>query len=120
MEIDREVAASHASNFHGGQAAYSLPRDITQTSPQKLAEELNLGPVEEAIDVIVGGPPCQAYTRVGRSKLREIQQHREAFLHDQRASLFEMYFVYVAAFKPLALLVENVPDIMNQRGQNVA
>ena len=114
MEIDREVAASHASNFHGGQAAYSLPRDITQTSPQKL------GPVEEAIDVIVGGPPCQAYTRVGRSKLREIQQHREAFLHDQRASLFEMYFVYVAAFKPLALLVENVPDIMNQRGQNVA
>lgn len=120
VEIDPEAAASHAWNFHGGQAAYMPARDITQTTPHQLAEELGLGPVEDAIDVIVGGPPCQAYARVGRSKLREIQQHPEAFLHDQRANLFELYLAYVAAFQPLALLMENVPDIMNQRGHNVA
>ena len=120
VEIDPEAAASHAVNFHPGRPEFVMHRDITQTTPQQLAEALQLGPVADAIDVLVGGPPCQAYARVGRSKLREIQQHPEAFLHDARANLFEMYLAYVAAFQPLALLMENVPDIMNQRGQNVA
>ncbi|AWT37331.1 DNA cytosine methyltransferase (plasmid) [Deinococcus actinosclerus] len=127
VEIDPDAAASHAFNFHSGHprsAQYAQARDITKTLPHELAEELGLLEdgltLEETIDVIVGGPPCQAYARVGRSKLREIQQHPEAFLHDQRANLFEMYLAYVAAFQPLALLMENVPDIMNQRGQNVA
>lgn len=127
VEIDADAAASHAYNFHRNHprnAEYSRHRDITKTLPHQLADDLGLTdgglPLEETIDVIVGGPPCQAYARVGRSKLREIQQHPEAFLHDQRANLFEMYLAYVAAFQPLALLMENVPDIMNQRGQNVA
>jgi len=123
IEIDGHAAASHAYNFHRDHPRheqYTLARDITKTLPHQLADDLGLGPVKEAVDVIIGGPPCQAYARVGRSKLREIQQHPEAFLHDQRANLFEMYLAYVAAFQPLALLMENVPDIMNQRGQNVA
>lgn len=123
IEIDGHAAASHAYNFHRDHPRheqYAVARDITKTLPHQLADDLGLGPVREAVDVIVGGPPCQAYARVGRSKLREIQQHPEAFLHDQRANLFEMYLAYVAAFQPLALLMENVPDIMNQRGQNVA
>lgn len=120
IEIDSDAAASHAYNFHENQADFAVARDITKVSPQQLASELHLGPVEKAIDVVVGGPPCQAYARIGRSKLRKIQQHPEAFLHDYRANLFETYLVYVAAFKPIALLMENVPDIMNQGGQNVA
>lgn len=120
VEIDPAAAASHACNFHPDRPEFAVHRDITQTTPQQLAEALNLGSVADAIDVLVGGPPCQAYARVGRSKLREIQQHPEAFLHDHRASLFEMYLAYVAAFQPIALMMENVPDIMNQGGQNVA
>ena len=45
------------------------------THPDDLAAELDLGPVGEAIGVIVGGPPCQAFARVGRPKLREIDDH---------------------------------------------
>lgn len=67
----------------------------------------------------VGGPPCQAYTRVGRAKLREIAEHPQAFRVDPRADLYLRYLHYVRATKPLAILVENVPDILNFGGHNV-
>jgi DNA (cytosine-5)-methyltransferase 1 len=84
--------------------------------PEDLAEELDLGPVATAVDVIVGGPPCQAFARVGRSKLREIDEHPEAFKHDPRARLYQEYLRYVDVFRPLAVLMENVPDVLNHGG----
>ena len=77
-------------------------------------------PSATAIDVLVGGPPCQAFARVGRSKLREIDEHPQAFKHDPRARLYLEYLRYVAAFQPLAVLMENVPDVLNHGGQNIA
>ncbi|TPG40564.1 DNA cytosine methyltransferase [Sphingomonas koreensis] len=120
VEFDPAAAASHGANFHPGEERHAVARDITKLSPEQLAAELRLGPVPHAVDVIVGGPPCQAFARVGRSKLREIDAHPEAFKHDARARLYLEYLHYVDAFKPLALLMENVPDILNHGGQNVA
>jgi DNA (cytosine-5)-methyltransferase 1 len=120
VEFDREAAASHGANFHPGDPRHSVARDITKLAPEKLARELDLGDVASAIDVIVGGPPCQAFARVGRSKLREIDDHPEAFKHDPRARLYLEYLHYVDVFRPLALLMENVPDILNHGGQNIA
>ena len=120
VEFDRDAAASHGANFHPGDPRHALARDITRVGPDQLADELGLGSVSTAIDVIVGGPPCQAFARVGRSKLREIEAHPQAFKHDPRARLYLEYLNYVDAFQPLALLMENVPDILNHGGHNVA
>lgn len=120
VELDPLAAASHGKNFHNGDIKHSMPRDIISTSPFALAKELKLGPVESAVDVVVGGPPCQAFARVGRSKLREINDHPEAFKHDVRAQLYLRYLDYVEAFQPLALLMENVPDMLNHGGHNIA
>jgi DNA (cytosine-5)-methyltransferase 1 len=120
VEFDPHAAASHGANFHPGDPRHAKARDITALTPDDLAAELELGEVASAIDVIVGGPPCQAFARVGRSKLREIDAHPEAFKHDPRARLYLEYLRYVDAFRPLALLMENVPDILNHGGQNVA
>ncbi|AIV50676.1 DNA cytosine methyltransferase [Burkholderia pseudomallei] len=120
VEFDPEAAKSHGLNFHGGAEAHSRPIDITQTNPVDLCTLLDVGSVGEAFDVIVGGPPCQAFARVGRSKLREIEAHPEAFMHDPRAQLYKKYLEYVDAFQPLAVLMENVPDILNHGGHNVA
>ena len=68
----------------------------------------------------MGGPPCQAFARVGRSKLREVADHPEAFRHDPRARLYIDYLQYVEACVPLAVLMENVPDMMNHGGHNIA
>lgn len=63
VELDPLAARSHALNFHRDADPAAFPaRDITATDP----DDLGLGPV----DVVVGGPPCQSYARVGRAKLR--------------------------------------------------
>jgi DNA (cytosine-5)-methyltransferase 1 len=120
IEFDADAAASHALNFHNGDIGHSKARDITKTNPDDLARSLNLDPSAMAFDVIVGGPPCQAFARVGRPKLREIDEHPEAFRHDPRARLYQEYLRYVEAFEPLAVLIENVPDVLNHGGQNIA
>ena len=120
IEFDPEAARSHGLNFHNGAPAHSEAIDITQTAPKQLCTQLDLGRVEDAFDIVVGGPPCQAFARVGRSKLREIDAHPEAFIHDPRAQLYKKYLEYVDAFQPLVVLMENVPDILNHGGQNIA
>lgn len=120
VENDPLAAQSHALNFHGGDELHARARDITTVTPAALCGELGLGEASAAIDVIVGGPPCQAFARVGRAKLREVDEHPEAFLHDPRAQLYLHYLEYVEAFEPLALLIENVPDVLNHGGQNIA
>jgi len=120
VEFDPDAARSHGLNFHGGSEAHSQPIDITKTTPEELCKALGLGGVSSSVDIVVGGPPCQAFARVGRSKLREIEEHPEAFIHDPRAQLYKKYLEYVDAFQPLAVLMENVPDILNHGGQNIA
>lgn len=120
VEFDEHAAASHGANFHPGDARHAVARDITRTSPAKLTKDLNLGDPAAAFDVLVGGPPCQAFARVGRSKLREVAEHPEAFRHDARARLYIEYLQYVTACMPLAVVMENVPDMLNHGGHNLA
>ena len=124
VELDSLAALSHATNFHGTAETglfekHALARDITAIEPSELVADLNLESAPDAFDVLVGGPPCQAYARVGRAKLREVAKHPEAFRVDARGNLYLRYLHYVRETKPLALLMENVPDIMNYGGHNV-
>jgi DNA (cytosine-5)-methyltransferase 1 len=132
VEIDAHAAQSHGANFGhlsigNDQHAHHVPRDVTKEDPATIFAELGIqGPVDEQVDILVGGPPCQAFARVGRAKLRE-QAHRRleetadhAFLVDGRVNLWERYVHYIRMTKPVALLMENVPDILNHGGKNVA
>lgn len=126
VEIDRAAARSHALNFHKNVSseifeAHASARDITITEPNDLLREFGLkGAPDDQIDVIVGGPPCQAFARVGRAKLREVAAHPDAFLRDPRSNLYIRYLDYVRALKPMALVMENVPDVLNFGGHNIA
>lgn len=132
VEIDRHAAQSHGANFGplsmgGDQHAHHVARDVTKEDPATIFAELGIhGSVDDQVDVLVGGPPCQAFARVGRAKLRE-QAHKrleetadQAFLVDGRVNLWERYVHYIRMTKPVALLMENVPDILNHGGKNVA
>jgi len=125
VEIDPLAAASHARNFfqHQGPEAvakHGMAIDITKMEPAQLLQHFGCkGPLGLAVDVIAGGPPCQAFARVGRAKLREVAEHPEAFKLDARGNLYLRYLHYVRELKPLALLMENVPDIINYGGHNV-
>lgn len=124
VENDPHAARSHAMNFHSSADKlyenHALSRDITTTEPDILLEELGVHEeIATCIDVIIGGPPCQSFARVGRAKLREIAAHPDAFLNDPRSNLYLRYLYFVEKLKPLAILVENVPDVLNYGGHNV-
>ena len=61
------------------------------------------------LDVIIGGPPCQAYSVAGR--IRDEHGMRE----DYRNYLFESYLKVVQHYKPKAFVFENVPGILSAR-----
>jgi DNA (cytosine-5)-methyltransferase 1 len=126
LELDPKAARSHALNFHAelGPGALELqarPRDITQEDPLGVIRKLVSGArnPRAQVDLLVGGPPCQSFARVGRAKLREIMVHPEAFLHDERSGLYRHYLRFVEALLPIAVIVENVPDVLNYGGINI-
>ena len=59
------------------------------------------------IDVIIGGPPCQAYSIAGR--VRDVNGMKD----DYRNFLFESYIKVVKHLKPKAFIFENVPGILS-------
>lgn len=126
VEFDPDAARSHALNFMSDQPhdrfeLHAAAKDITKVEPDELIRNFGLpGKADQHVDVIVGGPPCQAFARVGRAKLREVADHPEAFLQDPRGNLYLRYLHYVNELKPIAILMENVPDVLNYGGHNVA
>jgi len=126
VEFDKDASRSHAMNFMSHLKAeefeiHAKPKDITTVEPEELMHTLGFkGAVEDHVDVIVGGPPCQAFARVGRAKLREVASHPDAFLKDPRGNLYLRYLHYVRKLKPVALVMENVPDVLNYGGHNIA
>jgi len=63
--------------------------------------------------VLLGGPPCQGFSRIGRGKIRSL---REQSVHvqededsvDSRNQLMHQYVLFVAALAPEVFLFENV------------
>mgnify|MGYP000110482794 CR=1 FL=1 len=70
----------------------------------------------ETVDLLVGGPPCQAYSRIGKGKMASLQK-TGAHKSDGRGMLFEEYLRYVRELSPVGVLIENVPDAINFGGE---
>jgi DNA (cytosine-5)-methyltransferase 1 len=69
VEFDPDAARSHGLNFHGGDPVHSEPVDITSTPPETFAARLGLQSLAREFDVVIGGPPCQAFARGGPAKV---------------------------------------------------
>lgn len=123
IEFDPEAAESYARNFGGADArgsAWARPRDMVETTAAQLVTELGLKTAAaESFDVLAAGLPCQAFARIGRSKLRSVAGEEDAFQRDPRASLYRQFLQFVEDTQPLAIIIENVPDILNFGGHNV-
>ena len=63
--------------------------------------------IGDKTDVIIGGPPCQAYSQAGRTK----DEH--GMKYDYRNYLFEYYLKAVDRYQPELFVFENVPGMLS-------
>lgn len=63
--------------------------------------------------VLIGGPPCQAYSLAGRSRLRP--GNVEAFESDKRHFLYTEYLRIIRLFGPSVFVMENVKGMLNSK-----
>ncbi len=61
------------------------------------------------IDLIIGGPPCQAYSIAGRVR------DENGMRNDYRNYLFESYLAVVNHYRPKAFIFENVPGLLSAK-----
>ncbi|WP_160296783.1 DNA (cytosine-5-)-methyltransferase [Sphingomonas sp. ERG5] len=65
------------------------------------------------VSVLVGGPPCQGFSRIGRGKIRSLRDarvhaHGSAEAGDARNLLFQQYVMVLGALRPDVFVFENV------------
>ena len=124
IEQDSVACKTHARNFFKNaceeDSIHCRAHNIKETDPLAYIESLESKEIPDAgVDVLIGGPPCQAFARIGRAKLREVANCDRAHSNDDRVNLYLDYVRFVEALLPLAVVVENVPDMMNLAGRNV-
>ncbi|GAA4400197.1 DNA cytosine methyltransferase [Quisquiliibacterium transsilvanicum] len=76
------------------------------------------GWIREALDgcsdwVLIGGPPCQAYSLAGRSRLRP--RDPKAFENDKRHFLYTEYLRVIQEFRPSVFVMENVKGMLTSK-----
>ena len=89
--------------------AHALQRDLTSYPPEKLASLLGT----TQVDAIVGGPPCQGFSKVRRV---DGSNNGPRLVHDPRRHLYREFLRYVDFFQPRVFVMENVLGLRTAAG----
>lgn len=68
--------------------------------------------------IVIGGPPCQAYSMAGRGKLRSLGENR-INIKDSRGYLYQDFLRFALELNAKAVIMENVPECTNFGGMNI-
>ncbi|MBU3905619.1 DNA cytosine methyltransferase [Patescibacteria group bacterium] len=98
-EILPNMAKAYSLN-HPTAKVYA--ENIKDFNAQKIEKDLNIK--ASKIDIIVGGPPCQAYSTVGKR-----------LIDDPRGKLFQEYYRVIKEFNPKLFLFENVRGLLSMQ-----
>ena len=99
-----EAVKTHAHHFPG------LSVDWDLSEPDRIEQVASLMR-ECGITVLAGGPPCQPFSKAGRSGIRHLVRNGQRESHDQRRDLWRSFMEVVDLARPAAVLMENVPDM---------
>lgn len=66
--------------------------------------------------IVIGGPPCQAYSIAGRAKLKSLGEDR-VNVNDKRGYLYQDFLRVALDLKAKAVIMENVPESTNYGGK---
>lgn len=68
--------------------------------------------------IVIGGPPCQAYSMAGRGKLRSLGDDR-INTNDARGYLYQDFLRFVYDLDAAGVVMENVPESTNYGEKNI-
>ncbi len=98
IDIDPDLTSSHKINFPRVKTALA---DIARLDPVATLRQFDLDP--HSIAGIIGGPPCQGYSIIGKRDPT-----------DDRNGLVGSFYRFVAAVGPRFFVMENVPGILDE------
>jgi len=88
-----------------------LNNEITSESIDDVFKSIDEQLYKKKVDVIIGGPPCQAYSLVGRSRDPNKMEG------DKRNYLFRYYAQFLVKYKPKYFVFENVLGLLSAGNQ---
>lgn len=65
--------------------------------------------------ILIGGPPCQAYSLVGRSRNNGAKDKIYSAAEDHRNFLYKEYLRIIAKFQPMVFVMENVKGMLSAK-----
>ncbi|MBR4341233.1 MAG: DNA cytosine methyltransferase [Lachnospiraceae bacterium] len=93
-----------------------INREMSESSMKEIYDRIDSIMSQRGIDnvdVIIGGPPCQAYSLVGRAQSSHMIIPME---QDPRNELYKLYVQFLRKYKPKMFVFENVSGIKTARG----
>lgn len=99
VDNDPHAIAAHKKNFPN---SLHIDENIEDLSGADILGRLETP--ANAIDGVIGGPPCQGFSNIGRGDQA-----------DPRNRLFDRFFRLVDELQPRFFLCENVPGILNEK-----
>jgi DNA (cytosine-5)-methyltransferase 1 len=97
IDIEPNLQSAYSKNFP---TTNVVNADISKMNEQQWAEILG----GNAVDGVIGGPPCQGYSRMGHSDAT-----------DPRRSLLRHFYRTVNILKPKFFIMENVEGLMDEK-----
>ncbi|CAJ37594.1 DNA cytosine methyltransferase [Methanocella arvoryzae] len=89
-----------------------IHEEISLITEDSLIDKINTQLIKRninKINVVIGGPPCQAYSLIGRGR------DRYGMLYDPRNHLYKHYIRFIQTFSPDLFVFENVPGIRSAK-----
>lgn len=96
-EIETDISKAYSLNYPD---VNMINCDINDLTEEVIKEAIG----DQIIDIVVGGPPCQSYSTLGKRQM------------DDRANLFMQYKRILSIIKPRAFVFENVTGILSMDG----
>lgn len=107
IELDPHCCETlRAAAAREGRETRIIEDDIRKIDPQGLSQELGIKPGE--LDLLCGGPPCQAFSQIGKQEA----------LEDARGLLLFEMTRFADALKPKTILIEQVKGLLSAKGFN--
>jgi DNA (cytosine-5)-methyltransferase 1 len=96
----------------------AMQATLGKTPPEEISQRIEIALGKETKEwVLLGGPPCQAYSLVGRAKMKGTG---EKFENDHRHLLYREYLRIVAVHAPSIFVMENVKGLLSSKHKGSA